>query len=164
MKKRHKMHRLSKRFSKSKILITALTAISVIFGTAFAVSAAENYSIYDAAQIQMYIARLTDLPQDKDYDANNDGIVDFFDVTEIQRLLSHSGEDDSNASNKQETTQPTEATTAPAEINFTYYDDYENLGIGETFDLFAENSGDNADTVWQSSNEDVASITSASDS
>ncbi|MDD6225564.1 MAG: GH25 family lysozyme [bacterium] len=158
------MHRLSKRFSKSKILITALTAISVIFGTAFAVSAAENYSIYDAAQIQMYIARLTDLPQDKDYDANNDGKVDIFDVTEIQRLLSHSGENDSNASNKQETTQPTEATTAPAEINFTYYDDYENLGIGETFDLFAEISGDNADTVWQSSNEDVASITSASDS
>ena len=164
MKKRHKMHRLSKRFSKSKILITALTAISVIFGTAFAVSAAENYSIYDAAQIQMYIARLTDLPQDKDYDANNDGKVDIFDVTEIQRMLSHSGENDSNASNKQETTQPTEATTAPAEINFTYYDDYENLGIGETFDLFAEISGDNADTVWQSSNEDVASITSASDS
>lgn len=158
------MHRLSKRFSKSKILITALTAISVIFGTAFAVSAAENYSIYDAAQIQMYIARLTDLPQDKDYDANNDGKVDIFDVTEIQRLLSHSGENDSNASNKQETTKPTEATTAPAEINFTYYDDYENLGIGETFDLFAEISGDNADTVWQSSNEDVASITSASDS
>ena len=158
------MHRLSKRFSKSKILITALTAISVIFGTAFAVSAAENYSIYDAAQIQMYIARLTDLPQDKDYDANNDGKVDIFDVTEIQRMLSHSGENDSNASNKQETTQPTEATTAPAEINFTYYDDYENLGIGETFDLFAEISGDNADTVWQSSNEDVASITSASDS
>ena len=158
------MHRLSKRFSKSKILITALTAISVIFGTAFAVSAAENYSIYDAAQIQMYIARLTDLPHDKDYDANNDGKVDIFDVTEIQRLLSHSGENDSNASNKQETTQPTEATTAPAEINFTYYDDYENLGIGETFDLFAEISGDNADTVWQSSNEDVASITSASDS
>ena len=158
------MHRLSKRFSKSKILITALTAISVIFGTAFAVSAAENYSIYDAAQIQMYIARLTDLPQDKDYDANNDGKVDIFDVTEIQRMLSHSGENDSNASNKQETTQPTEATTAPAEINFTYYDDYENLGIGETFDLFAEISGDNADTVWQSSNEDVARITSASDS
>ena len=164
--------------------------------TAAASEQAGRYDINDVSVLQMFLAKQCCLSQNKDYDANNDGKIDIYDVTEIQRIISNAEnttevpatelktepttfpettqelttEPTTQAPTTQEpaTTEPvteaTTVTTAPAEINFTYYDDYENLGIGETFDLFAEISGENADTVWQSSNEDVASITSASDS
>ena len=174
------------KFSKGKIFITALTAILIFSVTALTVSAAENYKIFDVSLVQMYIGKLIkDLPQDKNYDANGDGKINIYDVSAMQVIIAKLDKETTEPSTTTPITAPTtEPTTAsvtatateepetapitvpavPIEINFTYYEDYENLGIGETFSLEAEISGENANTVWQSSNEDVASVTGESDS
>ncbi len=53
-----------------------------------------------------------------------------------------------------ETVQPT--TRMPVTIAFASYS--ENLGIGETYELFADLSEENADTSWYSSNTAVATV------
>lgn len=133
-----------------KLLAIIFTAVTLLCVTAVSVSALD-YTLSNATEIQKHVAGLITLSDEKQkkYDFNDDGVLNIYDTTYLQKLLADLIQ--------QETTQPTTIVyPSRLELNKSRL----TLGIGEKYTLVKNTDVSDYPFDFSSSNSSIATVDS----